>query len=68
MISKDNIPAKLRETGLFCCWRYEQRTGTDKPTKVPYNPRTGGKAQSTNPGSFAPLAVALVALGQGRYS
>lgn len=60
MLQLDNLPAELREKGLFCCWRYEHRG--DKPTKVPYNPRTGGKAQSTNPATFAPLAVALEAL------
>lgn len=61
----DNLPAKLRDTGLFCCWRYEERGG--KRTKVPYNPRTGGRAQSTNPDTFAPLAVALAALEPGGY-
>ena len=59
MTQSENLPAKLRETGLFCCWRYEQRDG--KRTKVPYNPRTRGKAQSTNPDTFAPLAVTLAA-------
>ena len=63
----DNLPAQLKERGLFCCWRYETRSGSDKPTKVPYNPRTGGKAQSTNPQTFAPLAVAMGALEGGGY-
>lgn len=58
----DSLPAQLREKGLFCCWRYETRPGSDKPTKVPYNPRTGHKAQSTNPQTFAPLDVALAAV------
>lgn len=66
MIQTDNLPAALRETGLFCCWRYEERDG--KRTKVPYNPRTGGKAQSTNPQTFAPLAVALASMERGGYS
>lgn len=65
MIQVNNLPAKLRETGLFCCWRYEERGG--KRTKVPYNPRTGGRAQSTNPATFSPLAVALAALERGGY-
>lgn len=64
-INCGNLPAQLRETGLFCCWRYEQRG--DKPTKCPYNPRTGGGAQSTNPATFAPLAVALDAMERGGY-
>lgn len=66
MIQVDNLPAELRENGLFCCWRYEKR-GDGKPTKVPYNPRTGGKAQSTNPATFAPLAVALETMERGGY-
>ena len=67
MVQPDNLPAQLKERGLFCCWKYEHRDGSDKPTKVPYNPRTGGKAQSTNPQTFAPLAVALEALAVGGY-
>lgn len=62
----DSLPAKLRESGLFCCWRYEERDG--KQTKVPYNPHTGGKAQSTNPQTFAPLHMALAALERGGFS
>ena len=52
----NNLPASVRETGLFCCWRYEERNG--RKTKAPYNPRTGGQAQSNNPDTFAPLNVA----------
>lgn len=66
MIQVNNIPAQLRETGLFCCWRYEERDG--KKTKVPYNPRTGGRAQSTNPDTFAPLDAALAAVPGYSYS
>lgn len=57
-----NLPEQLKRQGLFCCWRYEQRQ--NKPTKVPYNPRTGGRAQSTNPATFAPFSQALWALGK----
>lgn len=61
-VQTENLPVELREKGLFCCWRYEDRGS--KPTKCPYNPRTGGGAQSTNPATFAPLATALSAPGQ----
>lgn len=67
MVRAENLPAQLKERGLFCCWRYETRPKSDKPTKVPYNPRTGGGAQSTNPQTFAPLAAALGALKGGSY-
>ena len=61
----NNLPPSLLKEGLFCCWRYEDRDG--KPTKVPYNPRTGGRAQSTNPDTFASLEIALKAVERGRY-
>ena len=57
-----NLPELLKRQGLFCCWRYEQRQ--DKPTKVPYNPRNGNRAKSTDPGSFSAFSAALMALGK----
>lgn len=65
MIEVKNLPPALLKDGRFCCWRYEDREG--KPTKVPYNPRTGGRAQSTNPTTFASLETALKAVERGRY-
>lgn len=65
MVQPDNLPAKLRESGLFCCWRYEQRDG--KPTKPPFDPITGNYAQSNNLATFAPLPVALRAMERGQY-
>lgn len=64
MTNTQNLPIELKKDGLFCCWRYETRPGSDKPTKVPYNPVTGGKAQSTNPATFAPVDVADAVQGQ----
>lgn len=63
MTNTNRLPPALRENGLFCCWRYEERDG--RRTKVPYNPRTGGRAQSTNPATFTPLAAAAAV--QSRY-
>lgn len=48
----EKIPQELKDTGGWCVWRYEQRESRDKPTKVPYNPRTGGRAMSNNPNTF----------------
>lgn len=55
----ETLPAELLKTGLFCCWRREEKGGST--TKVPYNPRSGGLAQSNNPATFAPLEMALSA-------
>ena len=65
MTEINNLPASLRQNSLFCCWKYETRPDSDKPTKIPYNPCTGGRAQSTNPGTFARLDAAQTA--QTRY-
>ena len=59
MVQIENLPAELQEHELFCCWQYEEQDG--RTTKVPYNPRTSGKAQSTNPATFAPLEAAVAA-------
>ena len=63
MTKTANLPSELQEKGLFCVWRREEVNG--RMTKVPYNPKTGGKAQSNNPDTFASLAVAEAV--QGKY-
>lgn len=52
----ENYPVQLKNDGLFCVWRYEERDG--HKTKVPYNPRTGQRAKSNDPDTFAPLSIA----------
>ena len=58
----DNLPRKLRETGKFNCWRYEEDPEADKPKKMPYNPKTGGRGQSNNPKTFTDYPAALAAV------
>lgn len=57
MTDVKNIPQELKETGLFCVWRYEEVKG--RRTKVPYNPHTGGRAQSNNPDTFSTFEEAI---------
>lgn len=61
----DTLPASLKDRGLWCVWKYEQRDG--KSTKVPYNPRTGGRAQSNNPATFSDFKTAVAAFGRCQY-
>ena len=63
----DGLPQELKDTGRWCVWRYETREGSAKPTKVPYNPRTGGGAMSNNPSTFTGYQEAVNALERGRY-
>lgn len=58
----EHILAELRARAQWVCWKLEVRAGEAKPTKVPYNPRTGGKARSDRPGTWSTLQHALGAL------
>ena len=40
----------LKKQSIWVNWKYEERDG--KKTKIPYNPHTGGKAQSNNPDTW----------------
>ena len=46
----------LKERLVWINWRAEERDGNK--TKVPYNPRTGGGAQSNNPETWADFSFA----------
>lgn len=63
----DGLPQELKDTALWCVWKYERREGQDKPTKVPYNARTGGRAMSNSPSTFTSYQTAVKALERGVY-
>ncbi|MDL2225077.1 phage/plasmid primase, P4 family [Eubacteriales bacterium OttesenSCG-928-M02] len=64
MTNTANLPQELKDGALFCVWKLEEVNG--RPTKVPYNPQTGGKAQSNNPDTFSTFPVAAAV--QEQYS
>jgi putative DNA primase/helicase len=47
----------MRDLIQWLCWRIEERDG--KPTKVPYDPSTGEKAESTNPKTWTSYEKAV---------
>lgn len=57
----DSIPTELKALDQWVCWRLETRPGEDKPTKVPYTPRTGAKASAGKPETWSSFAVAVAA-------
>jgi putative DNA primase/helicase len=63
----EGLPQGLKDKAHWCVWRYEQPEGRDKPTKVPYNPGTGGRAMSNNPNTFTSYQEAVNALERGGY-
>ena len=64
----EGLPQELKDKARWCVWRYEQPEDRDKPTKVPYNPRTGGRAMSNNPDTFTSFQEAVNALERGGFS
>ncbi len=53
----ENIPHDLRARPQWVLWRWEERDGNW--TKVPIDPRTGWRADSTNPASWGTFEEAL---------
>lgn len=62
----DNIPPILTEYRQWVLWRYEQRRGQTKPTKVPYNPHNHRKAESNNPDTWGDYAQVCQAMQHGK--
>src|SRR5262245_37596126 len=56
-IATDAVPVALRELRQWVVWRFEMRDG-EKPTKVPYDPRTGQKAATDDPVTWSSFADA----------
>lgn len=52
-----NTPQCLRTRRQWLCWRYEERNG--KPTKVPYDAKTGRLAKSTEPATWTSFEEAV---------
>ena len=60
-----NIPQELKNNASFCVWKLEKRRG--KPTKVPYNPRTGQLAKTNDPSTFSDFGTAMKAYAMGGW-
>jgi len=54
-----DIPSCLKQRPQWVCWRYIERDG--KPTKCPFNARTGAMADSTDPGTWSTFDDAVAA-------
>jgi hypothetical protein len=61
----ENVPGCLRERPQWIVWRYEEHQGRE--LKVPYAPRTGCRASSTNPETWAAFAEAAEVYAAGNY-
>jgi len=64
----NNFPLSLTTLSQWLCWRYEKDPKSEKDRKVPYNPKTGKKASSTNPDHWASLDLAQEAYQRYSYN
>ncbi|MBX3322231.1 MAG: hypothetical protein KF757_04500 [Phycisphaeraceae bacterium] len=60
------IPAALSERAQWVCWKYINRGG--KQTKCPFSARGGGRADSTDPATWASFDEAVAAWKTGGYA
>ena len=65
MVNFVNIPKELKSNASFCLWKLEKRAG--KPTKVPFNPRTGEPARTNDPSTFGDFNDAMKAYVMGGW-
>ena len=64
-VNVDAIPQELRDLPQWVAWKFAQRDGNAKPTKVPINAETGKAASSTDPATWTSFEKALVAYQSG---
>ena len=60
-----NIPDALKQNASFCVWKLEKRSG--RPTKVPYNPKTGAMAKTNDSSTFTDFNTAMKAYAIGGW-
>lgn len=58
---EENVPEELRRRRQWLVWKYKERDGK-KPTKVPYDARTGAKASTADSEIWSTLDAAARAL------
>ncbi|QOJ16785.1 MAG: hypothetical protein HRU76_03940 [Phycisphaeraceae bacterium] len=65
-VVRSTVPEALRNRAQWVCWRYITRGG--KRTKCPVNARDGGRADSTDPTTWATFDEAVAAWKSGGYA
>ena len=61
----NNVPDELKNLNSWVVWRQENVAGSSKPTKIPYNPKTGKKASVTDPSHWCSYLDAVNCLANG---
>jgi putative DNA primase/helicase len=61
------VPAALVERPQWCCWKLIRRHEGGKPTKVPFDAKTGLPASTRDPSTWCDYETALEACAGGGY-
>lgn len=64
----NSVPVELRSLASWVVWQAEQKPGQAKLAKVPYNPTTGRRADSSRPETGTTFEQAVEAYQRGGYS
>lgn len=62
-IQVEHIPQELKAHPQWVVWKWEERDG--KPTKPPYDPKTGKRASHSDPSTWGTFDQAVKALDRG---
>lgn len=62
------VPEALKLWLQFVVWKLEQIKDKPKPSKTPYDPKTGKRASSTDPTTWGSLDQANLAMQSGEYA
>jgi primase-polymerase (primpol)-like protein len=63
-----NLPQGFVTRPQFIVWRLEYKPGTLKPTKIPYDAKTGQRASTTDATTWSDYATAIAAWQSGGYA
>ncbi len=63
-----SFPRDFTSIAQWICWRLEPDPKGGKPRKVPYNPKSGNKASSTNPQTWGTLSEAEAARDKFQFT
>ena len=54
-LNRSDIPPEIRDKAQYLCWRFVIKPGSDKRTKVPYDPKAPTRnAKSNDPSTWEP--------------
>ncbi|MBN9551739.1 MAG: hypothetical protein J0H31_23475, partial [Alphaproteobacteria bacterium] len=63
-----NVPTPLKALPQFVVWRLVHRAGEPKPAKLPFNPKTGNPASTTDSRTWTDFDTATCAVAGGQYA